>query len=341
MSTRAKNIAVGLTVIMSLAVLATMILMFAGMPQAFRGGYTINLQVPDCGGAKAGDDVSLGGMKIGKVTKVFFTNPDPRQGVTVQLHVEKGLSVPANVSAHITRGLVGGAAVDLRADLPVQPGAPTFLPTDGSARIKGVYESSDMMGQLKPAIDSLAKLSESLSGLTGETAEPTSQAATRPGAQGALAKLSLTLDGLNKIIGDPENQQNIKATLSELREFSANGKEAMLRIRDLAQEATQTAAAATVTAKSMNQATTRISDNADQLTIKLIQDAEAISRSMDGLTHLIGQIEQGQGTAGKLVNDPHLYNNLVDVADQMSSLMKETRELIQQWKTKGMDVRMK
>ena len=44
--------------------------------------------------------------------------------------------------------------------------------------------------------------------------------------------------------------------------------------------------------------------------------------------------------AGALINDPKLYNNLVEATRQMGQLMKEMRELVNKWKEQGLFLKL-
>jgi phospholipid/cholesterol/gamma-HCH transport system substrate-binding protein len=223
---------------------------------------------------------------------------------------------------------------------------------DGTAHIRGLVYGENLMDEFRPVVKSLSRLAESINELVNA---PEEQIGTQPGKATAatgpstrrvsirstLAKLNNTLDALTMVVGDPENQQNFKQTLAGLREFTASARDAMAEIRAVAQEAQKTAAQATLTAKSIQQVTTRTGDNIDALASKLIKDAEDISAVMTSLNKTIVKLESGQGTTGKLISDPKLYNNLVDVSDQLNAMIKDFRALTQQWKDRGMGVKLK
>ena len=72
----------------------------------------------------------------------------------------------------------------------------------------------------------------------------------------------------------------------------------------------------------------RMSDNLNQ---RLGQIAESLQR----IQSVTQKIDQGQGTAGKLVNDPKLYDALTDTAAELKLTVKDLRRLIQQWEQEG------
>jgi phospholipid/cholesterol/gamma-HCH transport system substrate-binding protein len=349
MSARSHNIAVGLTVLVGLGLLGGMILLFAGMPGCAAGGYQVHVHMPDSGGAKKGDTVSLSGLSVGKLTDVAFAGQDPRLGVDLTLQIDKGVNLPVGTKAYISQGLLGGGT---SISLAVGTGK-QYLPTDNTAVIQGEASGIDF-GKIAQSID---KLSQGLGDLLGTEGPGTSttQSTTGPvhhNLQTVIVSLDATLASLNKIAGDEENQKNIKDSLKDLKTFLEKGTAAMEEVRKLSQDAHVTAGKANGTFDTITKATTQAStdinqlshallNDTDRLTQSLLKDTEDASRALNSLDRAIAAMSSGQGTTGKLITDPHLYNNLVDVSDQMSSLLKETRETLQQWKDKGIPMKLK
>jgi phospholipid/cholesterol/gamma-HCH transport system substrate-binding protein len=73
-----------------------------------------------------------------------------------------------------------------------------------------------------------------------------------------------------------------------------------------------------------------------QLTARL----EQISRTLDHFQSIAGKIDTGQGTAGQLVNDPKLYQALVDSAMQLNQTIADLSRLVEQWEQEGMSLKL-
>ena len=89
-------------------------------------------------------------------------------------------------------------------------------------------------------------------------------------------------------------------------------------------------------AGSANTVTKRV----DQLALKLIEDAEKISTLLATINRIAIKLEKGEGTAGKLLSDPKLYNNLLKATDQTKIMLKEFSDLVKTWKESGIKVKM-
>ena len=357
MKERARNLAVGVTVLLALAMLAGMILIFAGLPQAFQGGYDVRMYSESSHEVNAGDPVHVAGIRVGRVTSVTFSNPDnPGQGVTIVARIEGGTRIPVNSKAYIfTRGLGGSAYVAIVTEGPV-PSPARFLATDGTAVLPVEAKGSSMIPQeLLDAMKGISKLVDTFNELF---AAPAAQAPSTGPASGpatpqappasfavelrtSIGKLGTTLDSLNAVLGNPENKANIQVSLANLAKATAAANEAMTAIKDFATEARGTVAKATVAVQDVSDVSKETRRQIDEVAKKLIDDAEKISAVMTTLNQAVGKVNTGEGTLGKLLNDPKLYNDLVEATQQLSNTLKQFNQLLEKWKEKGVEMKLK
>ncbi len=62
---------------------------------------------------------------------------------------------------------------------------------------------------------------------------------------------------------------------------------------------------------------------------------EQISKVLDDLHSITTKIDKGQGTAGLLVNDPKLYESLVDSSRELKTTIADFNRLVEQWEQEG------
>ena len=250
MMDKVRNIAVGLTVIVALILLGTLIVIFTGVPQLLQTGYLVSIRFPVTYDIAAGDDVHLHGMRVGKVVSVDFTDPaDPSKGVTVSARISRDVRLPSHTQAVVfTRGLVGKGYLDLVLEGPpaIDPktGRLAYLPNDGSAGLEGIHRGDGLFPpELSQAARDVSDLARSLkealapSGPGGETEPTTGPAVAAGGLRGTLERLNRTLDALHTVLGSEENQENIEATLARLADAAGKTTEAMEAFRDFAVQA--------------------------------------------------------------------------------------------------------
>ena len=351
MNEKRRNLAVGVTVLVALAMLGGMILRFAGSPEIFQRGYDLVILTDSTHNIKPGDSIYLSGMQVGRLVSVGFTENDPRKGVTIVARVDRDTQLPANVVVYIFEGSgFQGAYVQLKPEgqyrIDPQTGKTMeFLPTDRTTTLEAkVIPGSLIPPEAIDALKGLSKLAENLNNLispppvpatqvaTGPAGtEPSTAAATSPADQGGLpgmvAKLNRTLDALYAVMGSQENQANIKTSLANLSKATASAAEAMESLKAFA--------------ASGQAAATQAGSDVHALTMKLIDDAEKISQLVMTLNQAAEKIAAGQGTFGKLINDPALYNSLLDMTNAIKKMTEDFDALARKWNEKGVEMKLK
>ena len=335
-----RNIAVGLTVLVALVLLAGLILLFTGLPWFLQGGYAITIAADTTYDAHPGDGVHLLGMQIGRVTDVRFTDPaHPYKGITISARIDEGVKLPGNVTAEFfTKGLVGAAYIELKATGPVRIDPSTgraleFFPTDGSMVMTSRQIGTGVLPQeLLDAMKSLTDLAQNINKLLasppaqagGELTTGPSAASTQPvGLQGTVEKLNRTLDAISAVLGDAENQANLKVSLANLARATEAATETMNELKKFASQAGATA------------------EDFSKLAAKAVQSAEEVSRLMEAANRIATKMEQGEGTAGMLLSDPQLYNSFLQATRQMNDFLAELQTLVELWKKEGVKINVK
>lgn len=342
MNKRKQNIAVGLTVFSALLILGAMILLFVGLPGFLQPGYKVYIKSPSTGGVNVGDYLNMSGVRVGKIVEIKFFGGDPTQGIVMTAKINSDVNIPDNVSAKISQQLIGGSFIELVPQAPMneqtRPARVEYLPKDGSAVVQAQVRGGDPMEKLAPALENFANVAKNIDALVQELRQPTmappqpgetqpSTQASQPGGLGyAVAQLNQALVEFRQVIGDPENQQNIKSALHNMAQASASADEAMQAIRSAATQMSGTL-------DKTDQQIARLMD-------RLITDAEQISALLMSINRMVTAIDAGQGTLGKLVNDPQLYNNLVDATRQLNELVKEFRLLLDKWRQTGVQIKL-
>ena len=363
MKERTRNVSVGVTVIVALAMLAGMILLFAGLPEAFQTGYTVRMQSTSAHDLHEGDPVYLSGMRVGRVIRIAFSDPrDPGRGVTITARIEGDINLPGDAKAVVfTRGFVGSPYLAIvgggpeRLDAAGQP--LRFLPPDGSAVIAVHHDRGGMFpAEFTDAIGNLAKLAGKIDSLLGPapgeaptTTPATGPAEPPPGLRGAIVRLNRTLDALHTVVGDADNQANIHASLANLAEATAKASATMDALKAMAGEiSTQARQAADRAGEAIEGVSTSLTKTSDTARRRIDELAERVGRSADSLSTLMAtlnkfatKLQSGEGTGAKLANDPKLYNNLVEAAAEMTKLMADLRELVDTWKRSGVELKLK
>ncbi|MBS3733323.1 MAG: MCE family protein [Phycisphaerae bacterium] len=373
MQERTRNVIVGLTVVLALVLLGVLVVMFTGLPQVFQTGYVIHIRFDHSGGVRAGDAVHMSGMQIGQITDVRFAQPGkPGAGVTMTARIDGNIRLPGNTQAHMyTQGLSGQPYVALQADgkalINETTGQPyELLPTDRAVTIRAKHEATNLaqeardvgrriesflsdarpamdaaakLGQLAddagPALRELTRLAENINALfaTGEAAPSTSPATapaattTRPAPRTPMAKISRILDGLDGLFGDPESREKMSRTLDNLDRASQHAVASLKQLQTFSEDAREMVGS--------------VRSDSHKLMQKLIASAEKISTLVETLQRSAARLDRGEGTAGKMLHDTELYENLVTASKQLTETLAQFNKLLEKWKADGVELKLK
>jgi phospholipid/cholesterol/gamma-HCH transport system substrate-binding protein len=105
----------------------------------------------------------------------------------------------------------------------------------------------------------------------------------------------------------------------------------------------------------LNDVLKQVSDETQKLqtlTDSLKQNTESINKQvgdrlvqiagiLNNLQSITAKVDQGKGTAGELINDPHLYEALADTARQLDATSLTLNRLVAQWEQEGVSLKLK
>ncbi len=247
-------------------------------------------------GLSAGNYVFINGVKVGSVKSMELSEGD---SVKVTMNFDLGLDIPKNSVAY----LQSSGLLDEKTIVIEKGDSDEYIGYGGV--IKGVY-SGGMMESLK---DEGQKLSSDVSE--------------------SFDKLNRLLEQLNKTMKD-ENQARIDEMLKNLS--SATGDIATLLERKRSDlegsiEHANNFLANLDTVSTENK--TRI-DSALAGLDRSLREFEKLSSDLQqtnaNLNDILAKINNGDGSLGKLVNDPELYDNLNGLSAEMKTLIKNINE---------------
>ena len=156
-------------------------------------------------------------------------------------------------------------------------------------------------------------------------------------------KLNDLVDGIgrfisnaNDIVGDPNTKTNVKATLAHMSEATANIAVAMDQAKDVMTSAQKTleefrnlATTGTTTLQSADA-------KAERLVVAVASASGELGKAIAQMRLAIEKVNQGEGTAGRLINDARLYEKLLESTEQLNVLLKDFKDMIDTVSEKGL-----
>lgn len=337
MTDRSRNFFVGLTALAGVVGFAYLVFIFGEVPGWVTDTYPIRVSLNHGGGITPGSRVRLNGVDVGQVEEVRLKD-NPREGVTILCQIEAQYDIPSGADVSSTAGLLGGAA-----QLSINTGtdgavATEPLPRDGTGELEGVAPadfatlSQQLEESVEVQLENFGKLTEKLSALSDQYVVVGERVAAMleersvedvdagrvqanfttmmARADARLAELEETIDQVNGIVGDEQVQDDIRQTISNARLFTEDAR----------------------------RLTERTDRNLDTLMRRFVAVADDLSRTLTSVDEMMEQASEGEGTLGRLMNDPALYQSLEDASGRLSDTLREAQLLIEKWKAEGLPV---
>jgi phospholipid/cholesterol/gamma-HCH transport system substrate-binding protein len=165
-----------------------------------------------------------------------------------------------------------------------------------------------------------------LQGSTG-TASEFFPAETQKKLDDLVTGISVFVKNSNDVIGDANNKANLKSALASLADAGREANEAIRQFKEAAEAG-----------KTMLQNTDA---RTAQLTASLVATSDKLSEVMTRLESVLEKIDNGQGTAGKLVNDGRLYEQLLEDSKQLHLVLQDMRTFVTESTEKGISIKLK
>ena len=148
-----------------------------------------------------------------------------------------------------------------------------------------------------------------------------------------VEKAGKVLDSANQFISDPKLRQDIQTAATNVRTASETINRIGTKLDKLSDDA-----AATMT--DVRQTVTKTGNHVDDISKQVGDRLTQIAKTLDHFESIAAKIDQGKGTAGQLVNDPKLYQALVDSSRELNATITDFKRLVEQWEQEGVSLKL-
>ena len=250
-------------------------------------GYNLTMVAPHAGGLTTGDDVTIRGVRVGAVKQISVRGDT----VLVQLKIEKVKALPVDSRFLIReRNLIG------EHEVAIEPGHAREVLQSGD-RVRGELAGGflKVTQQADNLAKSVANLANRLQAVLGEQ--------NAANFQQTLANLTRTTATLQEMLR--KSQQDITETLANLRQGS-----------------NQLATLGDTSRASLGETLANLQAASEHLA-GLSTRYEHLGQRLDSL---LGAIQSGRGTLGKLATDDSLYIHMNRTFQNLDWLLSEIRK---------------
>ncbi|HMP78465.1 MAG TPA: MlaD family protein [Pirellulaceae bacterium] len=150
-------------------------------------------------------------------------------------------------------------------------------------------------------------------------------------AQVALDNFNRLFDGINEIVGDPEMKRRLNETVNKLPEIFEEVRITVVETRETINSFRDVTGSANTNLKNLEPFTESLRENGPEILSQIRESlarTDDLMRKLGGLSEKFGNDELGEGTLGKLLNDPSLYDNVNATAVHLRRLSVQLEPLL-------------
>jgi phospholipid/cholesterol/gamma-HCH transport system substrate-binding protein len=256
--------------------------------------YTLTILYNNVNGLQEGSPITIAGLAVGKVEELKLIGT----AIAVKVQIQNKVQFPVDSKAYIkSSSLMGGKLI------AITPGIESAVLHNGDT-ITGSYEAD-----LTELTSTLAPISSNVLGIL-ERVNTTFDEKTRRNIQGILADVNRSSSELERIIRN--EGQRLDFAIGNFASFSSNLSRFAINLDSIALSQRVNL--------DTSMATIRI------VTYNLQQASQNLKSTTQSLDVVLGKIEKGHGTLGKLIYEEKLYNDIDSLASNLNLLVKDLRE---------------
>ena len=257
-------------------------------------------------GLVAAKPIYVNGLQVGQVSRLYFA-PDMSGDVIVELVIQSKFPIPKNSTAHIfSADLMGSKSITL------------------------------ILGDSKEIVTSGDTLQTSVEGSLMESVNK-QVAPLKAKAEVLMGSVDTLITAFNAVMND-KSVQNLSTSIEDIQSTFKNLSSTTSRLDDLVTSEGNRLSSILANVDSLS---LTLSNNREGLS-NIISNFESISDSLSkaniaevihkadssisSLNQILAKINEGQGTAGKLMNNDSLYRELNKSAEELNKLLKDVRE---------------
>lgn len=246
----------------------------------------------DVEGLSPSSEVTINGLKVGKITGIDFLNN--KGELVVTFTVNKDFPFSRNSEAKIYGGnIIGGKSLAI---------IPHYDAEAGMAKSGDTLQGSKEEGIMELVNDRLTPLQKKL--------------------EGTIVSADSMLTAVNEILNDT-TRNNIRGTFKNLDKTVNSFRITATELQGIVQGNSEKLDRTFTNLDEMSTNFNRFSDTLTRMDIgKITNDLEKLVADFESVSD---KLNNGEGTAAKLINDDAVYNNLDRATKQLEQLLQDVK----------------
>ncbi len=325
MNDRVMQFRVGVVVLATAIITGILIVLFGDLPSLVQATYPLKMSFTDARGVADGTPVRKNGILVGRVSDVQL---DERGGVSVLAKIDSYVPIYRDEQPRIASTLLGDAEIQL---VPGTIRPPRQRVGKDEVLVGAVSRDPfEVFATLEPklggAMQSLAEASESVKKLTDNLdrlllGEDDKFSSMVQKTDAALDAFNLAMANINDVMGDPQARANLKQTLNSLPDVIND-------LRTTVQGIGETVDTADRNLRNLEGLTKPLGERGEGMVAQINVTIGRLDETLQQASMFTKALNESQGTLGKLVRDPQVYNDLAQAAGNVNRLTRELRPIV-------------
>lgn len=350
MDERVIQFRVGVMVLATLIITAILVVMFGpGSSRALRGlipgrrPYTIFIRFPEAPGVNPDTPIRKSGIVIGRVRNVRFADEQFQREVLVTADIDYDRKLFSDEECQLVRTVVGDSRLEIvatrRGVTPAQP-----VPPGGEIAGTVISDPVQVVGKLEgdlretirsvgDASDELRKFVKSINEIVGAGDRTDRRVRIEELLQetrDALKAIRTAADNANALFGGgPDGDTQLRDTLRRLPPMVDNLNATLASLGGAIRSMDETVVAARKNLDNLQRFTGPLGDRGEEIADGLATATRNFNALLTDVRTLTARLNTQEGSLGKLIHDPSLYNNLNRAAENLQELSVRLRPIIE------------
>ncbi|MFM1903818.1 MAG: hypothetical protein RLZZ440_1718 [Planctomycetota bacterium] len=325
MNDRVMQFRVGVVVLATAIIAGILIVLFGDLPSLVQSTYPLKMSFADARGIADGTPVRKNGILVGRVQSVVL---DERGGVSVVADIDSYVPVYRDEQPRIATTLLGDAEIQLVpgvirpprqkvAENEVLQGAVSRDPFDIFATLEPKLGTA--LESLTEASTAVTKLSDDIDRLLLGDGDRFGQLVRK--TEKALDDFSGAMANINDVMGDAQTRANIKLTLSEMPQVLTD-------LRSSVQGIGTTLDTADRNLRNLEGLTRPLGERGAGMVAQIDTTIGRLDEVLQQAVFFTKALNESDGTLGRLVRDPRVYEDLAAAAANVKDISRELRPIV-------------
>lgn len=325
MDERRKQYWIGVMITSTVLIALILVVLFGDMP-TFRSQYRIFVLFPTASGVTEGSSVRKSGVLIGRVS----TLPELRDdGVLVTMLIDRAYKLYPEERCRITYTTLGDAKIEfilprgLHRSEPVEPDYAGFR---GEPSQEPVEMVGDLQSDLRQMMIMVSGSARDLNAFAKKASEfldgnKDLMEGTVTQARKTMSAIETTMNSANQILGDPKMQEKLRQSLAEAPELIHETRETVARFRKSLELVDENLA-------NIRKVTEPMGEYGEEFAKRIAGTLENADTFSGELAKFTAKLNNPNGSLGRLLDDPSLYNNVSETVRNVNEIVREVRPMV-------------